>query len=79
MCGLANYVRDRYSKIITLRISKELDEVLTEICKEYGYSSKSEFVREAVEDYIKYLSSLITDDEGLEVVDFTQAHKVIMI
>jgi len=76
---LANYVRDRYSKIITLRISKELDEVLTEICKEYGYSSKSEFVREAVEDYIKYLSSLITDDEGLEVVDFTQAHKVIMI
>lgn len=76
---MANYVRDRYSKIITLRISKELDEVLTEICKEYGYSSKSEFVREAVEDYIKYLSSLITDDEGLEVVDFTQAHKVIMI
>jgi metal-responsive CopG/Arc/MetJ family transcriptional regulator len=79
LCGLANYVRDRYSKIITLRIPKELDDVLTEICKEYGYSSKSEFVREAVEDYIKYLSSLITDDEGLEVVDFTQAHKVIMI
>jgi len=76
---LVNYVQDKYSKIITLRISKDLDDVLTEICREFGYSSKSEFVREAVEDYIKYLSSLMSGDEGLEVIDFTQAHKVIMI
>jgi len=76
---LVNYVRDKYSKIITLRIPKDLDDVLTEICREFGYSSKSEFVREAVEDYIKYLSSLMSDDEGLEVIDFVQTHKVIMI
>ncbi|MEM0453732.1 MAG: ribbon-helix-helix domain-containing protein [Sulfolobales archaeon] len=71
----------RHSKIITLRIPKELDDLLAEVCSELGYKSKSEFVREAVDEYINYLFSLIKNDEDLidTEEELFESSKVIMI
>ncbi len=73
----------KHSKIITVRIPKNLDDEVSKICRELGYSSKSDFVREAVNDYINYLLSLMKDDEeALEVgteEELLETSKVIMI
>ncbi|MCX8186714.1 MAG: ribbon-helix-helix domain-containing protein [Sulfolobales archaeon] len=72
----------RHSKIITFRVPKELDDTLSEICTKLGYRSKSEFVREAVDDYINYLLSLMLDDEEgdvMSVEDLIEPTRVIMI
>lgn len=53
------------SRIITLRIPKELDDVIDAACRELGYSSKSAFVRDAINDYIDYLMSSL-DESALE-------------
>ncbi|MEM0360931.1 MAG: ribbon-helix-helix domain-containing protein [Sulfolobales archaeon] len=56
------------SKIITVRIPKELDDLISEVYKDLGYCSKSEFVRDAVDEFIEYLlSSKRSEEESVSV------------
>lgn len=75
----------RRSKIVTVRIPKELDDVISEVYKELGYCSKSEFVRDAVDEFIEYLLNSKRDEEEAVSVDLeeelfeTSRVRVIMI
>jgi len=76
----------RYSRTVTLRISKELDEVLDKVSRELGYRSKSDFVRDAISEYIDYLLSMVSpsdegDYEGVESESAAEVKlaKVIMV
>jgi len=62
MSGYA--LSSRYSRTVTLRISKELDEVLDKVSRELGYRSKSDFVRDAISEYIDYLLSMVSPSDG---------------
>lgn len=85
MEGLTKLIKPtqmRHSMIITFRVPKELDDTLSEICIKLGYRSKSEFVREAVDEYINYLLSSMPDDEEGDVIsveDLIEPTRVIMI
>lgn len=71
-----------HSKVITVRITKELDDLISEVCSEFGYYSRSEFVREAIDEYVNYLLSLMRSDDELvevELDDLFETSKVIMI
>lgn len=58
----------RRSKIVTVRIPKELDDIISEVYKELGYCSKSEFVRDAVDEFIEHLlNSNRADEESVDV------------
>lgn len=76
---------DMRSKIITLRIPKELDDVISNVYRELGYMSKSDFIRDAIYDYIEYLTSKLdigTDREEalyLSEEDYFKCIKVIMV
>ncbi len=52
----------KQTRTITLRISKDLNEEIERIVREKGYGSKSEFIREALneflEEYMKQLASI---------------------
>ena len=48
----------RKTKTITLRVSRELSTLLEKATKELGYQSKSDYIREAVEELlITYLKA----------------------
>lgn len=60
-----------YIKIINSRITKNSDDFIINYCTEHN-QSKSEFVRDAVEHYINYLSKQHTQ----QIVELTDFDKV---
>ena len=74
----------KYSKTVTLRIPKELDEIIDKISRELGYNSKSDFVRDAISEYIDYLISMMDSSseenyESIEDITEIKYAKVIMV
>jgi len=47
----------------TIRIPKELEEAIQEICKKRGYKTKSEFIRSAIREKIDREKKLINEME----------------
>jgi len=54
---LALWQRPNCARIVTFRISQELSEMISEAARRMG-KSKSEFIRESVIEFLKYLDGV---------------------
>jgi len=68
----------RKTKTITLRVSRDLSEILEKATKELGYQSKSDYIREAVEELlITYLRA--HRDELVTEMDESSSDELIKV
>ncbi len=54
------------SKTFTLRISRNLDLLIEKACKDLGYASKSDFIRDAISEYIRVLTNELKGKNGFK-------------
>lgn len=47
----------RVVKVVTFKVPKELYEEIDDAVIKYGFYNRSEFIKKAIEEYVKYLES----------------------